>query len=52
MEYGKKVSEYLKGKVAELVLIKPPAGKPDKWDCADAVTEGMNIKGFYFRGDC
>ena len=45
-EYGKNISEYLKGKVAEVVLIESPAGKPNKWDCADAVAEEMNIKDF------
>ena len=45
-EYGKKVSEHLKGKVAEVVLIELPADKPQKWDAADAVAEGMNVKDF------
>ena len=45
-EYGKKVSEYLKDRVAEVVLIEPPADKPEKWDAADAVNEGINVKDF------
>ena len=45
-EYGRKVSEYLRDRVSEIVLIAPPADKPEKWDAADAVQEGMNVKDF------
>ncbi len=29
-----------------VVILEPPGDKPEKWDAADAVTEGMNIPGF------
>ncbi len=45
--FAKKVSEYLKGKeVASVVILSVPVGKAEKWDAADAVEEGFDIKTF------
>ena len=45
-EYGKKVFEYLKNKGIDIKLIDPPADKTEKWDAADAVDDGMDVKAF------
>ena len=45
-EYGKKISEHLKAKNIDVKVIDPLADKPEKWDCADAVAEGMDVKAF------
>lgn len=31
---------------ASVAILRPPAFKPEKWDAADAVTEGFDIAGF------
>ena len=31
---------------AAVSVLNPPAGKPEKWDAADAVAEGMDVKSF------
>ena len=36
------IAEILHGQGCEVRLITPPEGKPDGWDCADAIAEGMS----------
>ncbi len=45
--YAQKVGKALaKQKVASVTILEPPEGKPQKWDAADAVEEGVDIKDF------
>jgi putative DNA primase/helicase len=41
--YAKRVSKHLKKICASVTQLNPPTDKPDKWDAADAVAEGINI---------
>jgi len=34
-----------------VVILVPPADKPEKWDAADAVTEGFDVKAFIAQGE-
>ena len=36
----------LEAGAAAVSVLNPPAGKPEKWDAADAVAEGMDIQSF------
>ncbi|WP_412057313.1 AAA family ATPase [Bartonella sp. DGB2] len=46
--YAAAVRSYLQaqGFVASLTLIETPSDKPEKWDAADAVSEGLDIHAF------
>ena len=48
---GKKVAELvqelsLNAGVKSVKMLTPPRGKPERWDVADAITEGFDISGF------
>jgi hypothetical protein len=50
-EAGKKYAEAVAGKlrtfgIASLTILVVPEGRPEKWDAADAVTEGMDVPAF------
>ncbi|RMG34777.1 MAG: hypothetical protein D6720_08520, partial [Gammaproteobacteria bacterium] len=36
---------------ASVAILVPPADKPEKWDAADAVTEGFDVKAFIAQGE-
>ena len=46
-QYAKAASQaVLKAGAASVSVLNPPAGKPDKWDAADAVAEDMDVASF------
>ncbi|ABK44571.1 TOPRIM domain protein [Magnetococcus marinus MC-1] len=46
-EYAQLASQAVKGAGAhEVSILTPPEGKPEKWDAADAVAEGMDVRAF------
>ncbi len=46
-EYVERLTAVLKKvKVKGLQVVTPPADKPEKWDAADAVQDGLNIQAF------
>ncbi|OSM04467.1 AAA family ATPase [Magnetofaba australis] len=46
-EYGQSASKAMKAAGAKsIAILIPPAEKPEKWDAADAVAEGMDIQTF------
>ena len=46
-QYAKAASQaVLKAGAASISVLNPPADKPDKWDAADAVAEGMDVASF------
>jgi putative DNA primase/helicase len=46
-EYAKKVADFLKSKSLKSVdILDIPTDKPDKWDAADGVAEGIDVEEF------
>ena len=46
-EYAENVAKHLQGEgVASVAILYPPDDKKEKWDAADAVSEGMDINQF------
>ena len=46
-EYAENVAKHLQSEgIASVSIIYPPDDKPEKWDAADAVTEGVDIHQF------
>ena len=46
IEYSQGVASYLSDLAASVMILPLPADKPEKWDAADAVAEGMDVKGY------
>ena len=45
-EYSQGVASYLSGLAASVMILPLPAHKAEKWDAADAVAEGMDVKSY------
>lgn len=51
--YAKNVAEYINGiGVLSIKILQIPQDKPEKWDAADAVFEGLNIRDFVSLSTC
>jgi hypothetical protein len=51
MKYAANLTAALQGIVKSLRIVKPPADKPPKWDVADALAEGFDVKEFLSTSD-